>query len=114
MGCSDGERSSFDFSGTAPQKFVAVNGLSIQVLAGNFSALNCSVAEGVMNTGTVDDSGYFSSLCEHNSSKCPSCVNVWVDSEIATGPSCDFAGIALLAVVTRNGFFESCDSQQPE
>jgi len=63
VGCSDGERSSFDFSGTAPQKFVAVNGLSIQVLAGNFSALNCSVAEGVMNTGTVDDSADILARC---------------------------------------------------
>jgi len=63
VGCSDGERSSFDFSGTAPQKFVAVNGLSIQVLAGNFSALNCSVAEGVMNTGTVDDSADILAPC---------------------------------------------------
>ena len=63
MGCSDGERTSFDFSGTAPQKFVAVNGLSIQVWAGNFSALNCSVAEGVMNTGTVDDSADILARC---------------------------------------------------
>ena len=30
---------SFDFSGAAPQKFVAVDGLSIQVMASNLSAL---------------------------------------------------------------------------
>jgi len=64
VGCSDGERTSFDFSGTAPQKFVAVNGLSFQVLAGNFIALNCLVAEGLMNTGTVDDSADILAGCK--------------------------------------------------
>ena len=33
---------SFDFGGAAPQDFVAVDGLSIQVMTSNLSAMNCS------------------------------------------------------------------------
>ena len=32
----------FDFGGAAPQDFVAVDGLSIQVMISNLSAMNCS------------------------------------------------------------------------
>ena len=54
-GSSGGERG-FDFGGTATQEFVAVDGLSNQVMASNLSALNCSLAEGVTRRSTVDDS----------------------------------------------------------
>jgi len=46
----------FDFSGAAPQKFVAVDGLSIQVMVGNLSARNCLFAENVIRSCTVEDS----------------------------------------------------------
>ena len=106
---------SFDFSGAAPQKFVAVDGLSIQVMASNLSARNCLFAENVIRSCTVEDSADI--LARHASTFSVGDLRVstsGLDSGMLTGPSCDFGVIALQVVVTVNGFFESCDSQQPE
>ena len=52
---SGGERG-LDFGRAASQEFVAVDGLFIQVMVSNLSALNRSLAEGVTRRNTVDDS----------------------------------------------------------
>ena len=106
---------SFDFSGAAPQKLVAVDGLSIQVMASNLSARSCSFAESVIKSVTVDDSADI--LARYASTFSGGDLRVstsGLDSGMVTGPSCDFGVIALQVVVTVNGVFESCDSQQPK
>jgi len=90
----------------APQKFVAVNGLSIQVLASNLSALNCSVVEDVIKSGTpaVDDSADIQTRRASTTLAGGLRASMsGLDSEMATGPSCEFGGTALPTVVTVNG-----------
>ena len=95
---------SFDFSGAAPQKFVAVDGLSIQVMASNLSVLNCSVTESVIKSGTVDDSANILTLCASTFAVGGRRVSTsGLESGMTTGPSCDFGVIALQAVVTMDG-----------
>ena len=95
---------SFDFGGAAPQKFVAVNGPSIQVLTSNLSALNRSVAEDVIKSGPVDDSADFLGRRARTTLADGLCASTsGLDSEMATGPSCAFGGTALQTVVTVNG-----------
>ena len=104
---------SFDLVGLS--ELVAVDGLSIQVMASNLSVRNCLFAENVIRSCTVEDSADI--LARHAStfSVGDLCVSTsGLDSGMVTGPSCDFGMIELQVVVTVNGFFESCDSQQPE
>jgi len=101
-GSSGGERG-FDFGGTAPQEFVAVDGLSIQVMASNLSALNWSLAEGVTRRSTVDDSANI--LARYTSTFSTSSLRASMsdfDSGMVTGPNCDFDGTALQVVVRVN------------
>ena len=98
----------FDFGGAAPQEFVAVAGLSIQVMVSNLNALKCSVAESVIKSGTVDDSADILSRCASTfSAGCLRALTSGLDSGMATGPSCDFGETALRAVVTVNGLSSS-------
>jgi hypothetical protein len=83
-----------------------VHGLSIQVLASNLSALNCSVVEDVIKSGTpsVDDSADILARRASTTLAGGLCASMsGLDSEMVTGPSCDFGGTALQAVVTVNG-----------
>ena len=74
----------FDFGGAAPQEFVTVAGLSMQVMASNLNALHCSVAESVIMSGTVDDSADILARCA-STSRWPSCINVWLGSRDGDG-----------------------------
>ena len=101
-GSSCGERG-FDFGGTAPQEFAAVDGLSNQVLASNLSALNCSLAVGVTRRSTVDDSANI--LTRYTSTFSTGSLRASMsdfDSGMATGPSYSFGGTALQVVVRVN------------
>jgi len=76
------------------------------VLASNLSALNCSVVEDVIKSGTpsVDDSADILARRTSTTLAGGLCASMsGLDSEMATGPSCDFGGTALQAVVTVNG-----------
>ena len=97
---------SFDFGETAPHEFVAVNGLSIQVLASILSALNCSVAEDMIKSGTQAVHDSVDILARRASTTLAGGLRAstsGLDSEMATGLKCDFGGIALQAVVNVNG-----------
>ena len=81
-----------------------MDGLSIQVMASNLSALNRSLAEGVTRRSTVDDSANI--LARRTSTFSAGSLRASTsdfDSGMATGPSCDSGGTALQAVVRVNG-----------
>ena len=97
-------KSSFDFRGTTPQKFIAMNELSFQVLASNGCALACSVAEDMIKNDTINDSTDILARCASTTLAGGLRASIsGLDPEMATGPSCDFDGIALQAVVTGMG-----------
>jgi len=81
-----------------------VDGLSIQVMASDLSALKCLVAEGVIKSGTVDGSADILARCA-NTTPADGLRASTSDSDpgMATGLSCDFGGTALQAVVTVKG-----------
>jgi len=80
-----------------------VDGLSIQVMTSNLSALNCSLAEGVTRRSTVDDSANILARCTSTFSAGSLRASMSdFDSGMATGPSCDFGGTALQVVVRVN------------
>ena len=113
-GFSGGERD-FDFGGTSPQEFVAVDGLSIQVMTSNLSALNCSLAEGVARRSTIDDSANI--LARYTSTFSTGSLRASMsdfDSGMATGPSCDFGGNALQVFVKVNWLSSTVTSPQLE
>ena len=113
-GFSGGERD-FDFGGTSPQEFVAVDGLSIQVMTSNLSALNCPLAEGVARRSTIDDSANI--LARYTSTFSTGSLRASMsdfDSGMATGPSCDFGGNALQVVVKVNWLSSTVTSPQLE
>ena len=92
-----------------------MNGQSTPVTASNLNALSCSVAEDVTEGGAVDDGADI--LARHASTFSVGDLRVstsGLDSGMVSGPSCVFDVIAVQVVVTVNGSFESCDSQQPE
>ena len=77
-----------------------MDGLSIQVMTSNLSALNCSLAEGVTRRSTVDDSANILARCTSTFSAGSLRASMSdFDSGMATGPSCDFGGTALQVVV---------------
>ena len=102
-GSSCGERG-LGLGRAAPQEFVAVDGLFIQVMVSNLSALNRSLAEGVTRRSTVDDSANILARCTSTFSAGSLRASTSdFDSGMATGPSCDSGGTALQAVVRVNG-----------
>ena len=76
-----------------------MDGLSIQVMTSNLSALNCSLAEGVARRSTIDDSANI--LARYTSTFSTGSLSDF-DSGMATGPSCEFGGTALQVVVKVN------------
>ena len=66
--------------------------------------LACSVAEDMIKNDTVDDSMDFLARCASTTLAGGLRASIsGLDPEMATGPSCDFDGIALQAVVTGMG-----------
>jgi len=73
-------------------------------MASDLSALDCLVAEGVIKSGTVNDSADILARCANtNPAGDLRASTSDSDSGMATGQSRDFGGTALQTVVTVNG-----------